>query len=145
MTSNAFTIKPPAVATFGLTHIALKVRNVRRAFDFYQAVFGMIAVYDSDDFLQAQTPGTRDVMVFERSSDNCGNSEGIAHFGFRLVSPHDIDAAASAVRLAGGIVTEQGEFVPGEPYLYARDLDGYAIEVWYEIPTPVDPRPPLQA
>jgi hypothetical protein len=29
--------------------------------------------------------------------------------------------------------------LPGEPDLFARDLDGYLIEIWFEIPTPVDP------
>jgi len=32
--------------------------------------------------------------------------------------------------------------VPGEPYLFARDLDGYLFEIWYELPTPADPPPP---
>ena len=27
------------------------------------------------------------------------------------------------------------EFVPGEPYLFATDPDGYEVEVWYEITT----------
>ena len=63
----------------------------------------------------------------------------VAHFGFRLTDPADIDRAAAAVRKAGGTVVEQGEFVPGEPYLFARDLDGYMVEIWYELPTKVDP------
>jgi len=29
--------------------------------------------------------------------------------------------------------------VPGEPYLFATDPDGYEIEIWFELPTPVDP------
>jgi predicted enzyme related to lactoylglutathione lyase len=65
---------------------------------------------------------------------------GVAHFGFRLVDPADIDKAAKAVVRAGGTVKEQGEFVPGEPYLFALDPDGYEFEVWFEIPTKVDPR-----
>jgi hypothetical protein len=24
------------------------------------------------------------------------------------------------------------EFCPGEPYLFAKDPDGYEIEIWYE-------------
>lgn len=32
-----------------------------------------------------------------------------------------------------------GEFVPGEPYVFASDPDGYEVELWYELPTPVDP------
>jgi ketosteroid isomerase-like protein len=63
----------------------------------------------------------------------------VQHLGFRLVRPGDIDAAAAAVRTAGGEVIEQGEFVPGEPYLFARDPDGYVVEIWFERPTSADP------
>ena len=128
-----------AVATFGLTHIALAVKDPARAFGFYRDVFGMVAVYDKPDFVQAQTPGWRDVLVFEKSTRRTGGTGAIAHFGFRLTDPADIDRAAAAVRRAGGTVVEQGEFVPGEPYLCARDLDGYMVEIWYELPTKVDP------
>jgi catechol 2,3-dioxygenase-like lactoylglutathione lyase family enzyme len=127
------------VKTFGLTHLALGVGDVEHAFEFYQAVFGMVAVYRSEEFLQAQTPGARDVLVFERSKTHRGKSGGVAHFGFRLANPSDITAAASAVKKAGGTIVEQGEFCPGEPYLFARDRDGYLLEIWYELPTSVDP------
>jgi len=39
-------------------------------------------------------------------------------------------------------VVRQGEFCPGEPYLFAADLDGYEVEIWYELPTPIDPPRP---
>jgi catechol 2,3-dioxygenase-like lactoylglutathione lyase family enzyme len=128
------------VATFGLTHIALGVRSVERAFAFYERVFGMVAVYRSDGFVQAQTPGTRDVIVFETASQSLGKSGGIAHFGFRLMDPASIDAAAAAIVAAGGKIEDKGEFVPGEPYIFARDLDGYLFEVWFELPTSRDPK-----
>ena len=128
------------VSTFGLTHLALAVRDVERAFGFYQSVFGMVAVYRRDDFLQAQTPGARDVLVFERDEGPARGHGSIAHFGFRLTDPSDIDAAAKAVTDAGGSIEEQGEFTAGEPYLFARDRDGYLVEIWYELPTSADPR-----
>ncbi|TLZ92155.1 MAG: hypothetical protein E6J98_06060 [Methanobacteriota archaeon] len=59
---------------------------------------------------------------------------GVTHFGFRLQDPDDIDAAVEEVKRAGGTVEDRGEFVPGEPYLFARDLDGYRIEIWFEKP-----------
>jgi catechol 2,3-dioxygenase-like lactoylglutathione lyase family enzyme len=128
------------IATYGLTHVALSVRDIDRASTFYRNVFGAVEVYRGDGFVQLQTPGSRDVLVFESGdSKNAGKSGGIAHFGFRLVDAKDIDAAAQAVRDAGGAVKSQGEFVPGEPYLFASDPDGYEIEIWYELPTPVDP------
>jgi predicted enzyme related to lactoylglutathione lyase len=77
--------------------------------------------------------------VLETGRKNVGKSGGVSHFGFRLIDPSDIDRAADAVVRAGGVVKEQGEFVPGEPYLFANDPDGYEIELWYELPTSADP------
>lgn len=127
------------IKTFGLTHVAVAVRDVKRASRFYRAVFGAVEVYAHDGFVQLQTPGSRDVLVFEEKPKLGGKAGGIAHFGFRLQNPKDIDAAARAVRKAGGRVKEKGSFVPGEPYLFATDPDGYEIEIWFERPTPVDP------
>ena len=128
------------LSTFGLTHLALRVPDVEHAYGFYEAVFGMVAVYRSEDFLQAQTPGARDVLVFERGKGQAGRTGSIAHFGFRLTNPSDIAGAAAAVEKAGGSIEEQGEFCPGEPYLFARDRNGYLVEIWYELPTAVDPK-----
>lgn len=128
------------IKTHGLTHVAVAVRDVKRASKFYRSVLGAIEVYKSETFVQLQTPGTRDVLVLEKDPKRAGKAGGIIHFGFRLQSPKDIDNAARAVKRAGGTIKKQGEFVPGEPYLFARDPDGYEIEIWYEIPTAVDPK-----
>jgi catechol 2,3-dioxygenase-like lactoylglutathione lyase family enzyme len=127
------------VRTYGLTHLAIAVKDPERSFSFYQALLGVVAVYRSADFIQAQTPGSRDVLVFERNPAEAGKAGGIAHFGFRLTDPADIDKAAEAVTAAGGGILEKGDFVPGEPYLFFADPDGYKVEIWFEIPTPVDP------
>jgi catechol 2,3-dioxygenase-like lactoylglutathione lyase family enzyme len=132
-------VKARAVKTHGLTHVALAVRDPQRSLRFYQAVFGVVAVYESDDFVQAQTPGSRDVLVFERKPRHAGKAGGIAHFGFRLTRAADIERALTTIRAAGGKIREHGEFIPGEPYVFFRDPDGYEVEIWYELPTPVDP------
>ena len=127
------------IKTYGLTHIALAVRDPERSFRFYEQVFGVVEVFRSDTFIQAQTPGSRDVLVFERKASKAGRAGGVAHFGFRLLDPAEIDFAAREVERAGGRILSRGEFCPGEPYVFASDPDGYEIEIWYELPTPVDP------
>lgn len=92
------------VKTYGLTHVALAVRDVDRASAIYRSVFGAVEVYRQNGFVQLQTPGARDVIVLEKKSKGAGKSGGIAHFGFRLRKPKDIDAAARAVKKAGGTV-----------------------------------------
>ena len=127
------------VKTYGLTHVALAVSDPQRSLRFYQAVLGVVAVYEEGDFVQAQTPGSRDVLVFERRARQAGKAGGVTHFGFRLTRAADIGHALDAIRAAGGKIREHGEFVPGEPYVFFTDPDGYEVEIWYELPTPVDP------
>jgi catechol 2,3-dioxygenase-like lactoylglutathione lyase family enzyme len=130
------------VRTRGLTHVAIAVRDPRRSLRFYAAVLGVVAVYESDAFVQAQTPGAHDVLVFERNAARAGKAGGIAHFGFRLERARDIAKARAAIRAAGATLLDTGEFVPGEPYVFFRDPDGYEVEIWYELPTSVDPTRP---
>jgi catechol 2,3-dioxygenase-like lactoylglutathione lyase family enzyme len=127
------------VETYGLTHLALAVTNAQRSFDFYRKILGVEKVYDQGSFIQAQTPGTRDVLVFDEKAERKGKRGGIEHFGFRLKRPADVDLAAELVTKAGGTILDKGEFCPGEPYLYCSDPDGYVVEIWYELPTPLDP------
>ena len=123
------------IKTLGLTHLALTVSDIERSFQFYHDVFGMIAVYRDKNFIQAQTPGARDVLVLEQGTTEVGKSGGIQHFGFRLTDPRDIDKAARLIEQAGGKIKDRGEFVPGEPYIFFSDPDGYEVEVWYELPS----------
>jgi catechol 2,3-dioxygenase-like lactoylglutathione lyase family enzyme len=129
------------VKTYGLTHVAVAVRDLDRTGAFYGGILGAVTVYRDEAFLQMQTPGSRDVLVFEKNPARAGKAGGVLHFGFRLTKAQDIDAARAAVQAAGGTISETGEFVPGEPYLFATDPDGYTVELWYELPTPIDPKP----
>ena len=130
------------IRTYGLTHIAMAVKDLDRSSRFYGHVFGAVEVYRSAAFVQLQTPGSHDVIVLETGKPHVGKSGGIAHFGFRLADPGDIEDAIRTVEAAGGTIASHGNFVPdqdpGEPYLFARDPDGYVVEIWYEAPTPVD-------
>ena len=127
------------VKTYGLTHLALAVRDAERAAKFYVEVFGAEVVYRGEGFVQLQTPSSRDVLVLEQNAADAGRRGGVMHFGFRLTNPADIELAVQDIERAGGRILRRGDFIPGEPYLFAEDLDGYELEIWYELPTPVDP------
>ena len=123
----------PEFKTYGLSHIALAVKDVKRSVAFYQRVFGTVTMYSQDGGAQIQTPGTNDIIVFEENEKLAGKNEGgILHFGFRLVNQNDINKVLQTVKSAGGKIKESGEFVAGEPYVFFYDPDGYEIEVWYE-------------
>lgn len=87
-----------------------------------------------------QAPSSRDIIVFEEGALCIGKTGGIAHFGFRLVDPKDIDAAADIVEKAGGKILNKSEFCPGESYLFFKDLNDYEVEIAFDLPRPLDPK-----
>ena len=120
--------------TYGLTHLAIAVKDIERTFKFYSQVFDMRKMYHEKGFLQLTTPGCNDILVFEEKKDGpIGETGGIAHFGFRLRDPADIDEMVKRVTIAGGKIFDKGEFVPGSPYVFFKDPDGYEVEVWFEL------------
>jgi catechol 2,3-dioxygenase-like lactoylglutathione lyase family enzyme len=118
----------------------LAVSDLQRTFRLYERVLGVVAVFRRDDFIQTQTPGAHDAIVFERKAEQVGMGGGTAHFGFRLRDPADIESANAPVEGAGGTILSHGEFCPGEPHVYFRDPNVYEIEIWREPPTRVDPQ-----
>jgi catechol 2,3-dioxygenase-like lactoylglutathione lyase family enzyme len=119
--------------TYGLSHIAIAVRDLDRTLAFYKKVFDVEVMYHKETFLQVTTPGSNDIIVFEKEKAAYGQTGGIAHFGFRLRNAEDIDEMANRITEAGGTITDKGEFVPGEPYIFFKDPDGYEVEIFYEL------------
>lgn len=122
----------PPIKTYGLTHIALAVKDTERSLRFYQQVFGVVATHQQKGWVQAETPGCHDVIVLEEKEVVKIGTGGIAHFGFRLMDPNDIEIAVKTIKEAGGSIIDKGEFCPGEPYIFFTDPDGYELEIWYE-------------
>jgi catechol 2,3-dioxygenase-like lactoylglutathione lyase family enzyme len=118
----------------GLTHIAIAVRDLDRSLRFYQNLFGSEVRFRDDTSIELRTPGRHDALTLQLAGKeaSAGAKGGVLHFGFRLLQPMAADDIAMAVTLAGGTVEEKGEFVLGEPYVFALDPDGYLIEVFYE-------------
>jgi catechol 2,3-dioxygenase-like lactoylglutathione lyase family enzyme len=120
------------IKTYGLTHINLAVRDLDRTLRFYRDVFGVTEYARGPGILHTFTPGNHDVITFEEKPGGTGESGGIAHFGFRLVDPKDIDEAVEQAERAGGKLLRRGDFAPGVPYAYVADPDGYEVEIWFE-------------
>ena len=120
------------VPTYGLTHINLAVRDTERALRFYEQVFGLLEYGRGDGLVHTQAAGRHDILTFAEDPSTAGAVGGVAHFGFRLVDPNDIDRAITEVERAGGRLLRRGEFAPGLPYAYVADPDGYEIEIWFE-------------
>jgi catechol 2,3-dioxygenase-like lactoylglutathione lyase family enzyme len=121
------------INTFGLTHTALPVADLDRSIAFYRALLGAEVRHRSHDGADIGTPGCNDVISLQLARDTViGDMGSLGHIGFRLQRAEDIETIADAVRAAGGTVTDSGHFTPEEPYVFAKDPDGYTIELWYE-------------
>ena len=75
------------IRTHGLTHISLAVKDADRSSRFYRTILGAVETFREDGFIQIETPGTHDVIVFVEGAPRAGKVGGIQHFGFRLVDP----------------------------------------------------------
>jgi hypothetical protein len=62
---------------------------------------GYVAGTVYEDSIQAQTPGSRDVLVFQRQPSEAGRVGGILHFGFRLERAEDMPRAPTPVDPVG--------------------------------------------
>jgi catechol 2,3-dioxygenase-like lactoylglutathione lyase family enzyme len=133
------------IKTFGLTHVAIAVAQPERSFRFYESLLGAKLLgalegregddLSDQDTIEWGTPDCHDVIVLLRAKDGATGSTGnLAHFGFRLVSREDPATLSERITAAGGTVLGVGRFqTGGEPYAFARDPDGYEIELWFEV------------
>jgi catechol 2,3-dioxygenase-like lactoylglutathione lyase family enzyme len=121
------------IATQGLTHIHLVVRDLERSLRFYKTVFGMEERFrDGPKMVFLNTPGSQDLITLNEDPDHqedAGISGGVAHFGFRLRDRADLNKALVEIESAGGSLLKRGEHAPGVPYAYVSDPDGYVIEL----------------
>jgi catechol 2,3-dioxygenase-like lactoylglutathione lyase family enzyme len=118
--------------TFGISHIAMKVRDLDRAVRFYEEAFGAKQYMRGARTAQVLGPGPTDVIAFELMPEGAGKPGGLIHFGLRLTSPAALDQVLERILAAGGTLKERGDFGENQPYAFVLDPEGYEIEIWHE-------------
>ncbi len=119
----------------GLRHLALRVRDVSRAVDFYTRVFGMRLVWQPDEDNAYLSSGCDNLALHRASRPQDGDSEAhpLDHLGFIVPTPADLEAGwqwAQAERL--DIVHPLRRHRDGSVSFYIRDPDGNVIQLLFE-------------
>jgi catechol 2,3-dioxygenase-like lactoylglutathione lyase family enzyme len=119
-------------ATFGISHIAMKVSDLDRAVRFYEQAFGTRQYARSERTAQVLGPGPSDVIAFELLPDGAAVDGGLIHFGLRLTGPDEMEGVLARVLAAGGTLKQRGDFGDNQPFAFVLDPEGYEIEIWHE-------------
>jgi catechol 2,3-dioxygenase-like lactoylglutathione lyase family enzyme len=97
-------------ATYGISHIAMKVSDLDRAVRFYESAFGARQYFRGERTAQVRGPGPTDVIAFELLPEGAAVAGGLIHFGLRLTSPEALDEVLERVMSAGGALKGSGRF-----------------------------------
>ena len=66
-------------------------------------------------------------------------THGLTHLSLAVRDP-DCSLAFSKSIWGEGVLPRREQHPGSGPFAYVQDPDGYEIEIWYEIPTKVDPK-----
>jgi catechol 2,3-dioxygenase-like lactoylglutathione lyase family enzyme len=122
----------------GLRHLALRVRDIRKAREFYQRVFGMKVVWEPDPQNCYLSSGTDNLALHEiAQTDVLGKmptlDSPLDHFGFIASTPQVVDAWATWAGQNGvAIVKAPKQHRDGSYSCYLADPDGNTIQILYE-------------
>jgi catechol-2,3-dioxygenase len=114
------------MAQKGLSHIALKARDLKQTEDFYTSILGLkVAFRHPPNMLFLTTPGSDDLLNFVKSGARISGSQGLEHVGFRVT-------AAQLKQLEKNL-KERGVKIDGrrgKDAIYFTDPNGYQIEYY---------------
>ncbi len=110
----------------GLSHIALKARDLKKTEDFYVGVLGLkVAFRHPPKMLFLTTPGSGDLLNFVKEPRRAAGNQGLEHLGFRV--------SAAALKRMEKRLTAQGVAIEGrrgQSAFYISDPNGYQIEYY---------------
>jgi catechol 2,3-dioxygenase-like lactoylglutathione lyase family enzyme len=114
------------MAQKGLSHIALKARDLKKTEDFYTSILGLkVAFRHPPNMLFLTTPGSSDLLNFVRSTARTKGPQGLEHIGFRVTAPRLKQLEKS--------LEERGVKIDGrrgKDAIYFTDPNGYQIEYY---------------
>ncbi len=116
----------------GLRHLALRVRDVPRAVEFYQRVFGMHVVWQPDPDSAYLSSGC-DNLALHRGAHGEPEAGALDHLGFVVSTIAEVEAAWRAAQTEGlDVARPLRHHRDGSVSFYIRDPDGNVIQLLYE-------------
>jgi catechol 2,3-dioxygenase-like lactoylglutathione lyase family enzyme len=119
----------------GLRHVALKVRDIRRAKDFYQKCFGMEVVWEPDPQNVYLSSGCDNLALHEshRGPDTSTGGDSLDHLGFVVESVERVRELEEDFRRRGVRIVQPFKIHrDGSASFYLADPDGIIIQMLYE-------------
>ena len=114
------------MARKGLSHIALKTRDLKKTEDFYVEALGCkVAFRHPPTMIFLTTPGSGDLLNFVKSSARVSGSQGLEHIGFKMTAA---ELKKMEKRLQSRGVKVVGR--RGKDAFYFSDPNGYQIEFY---------------
>jgi catechol 2,3-dioxygenase-like lactoylglutathione lyase family enzyme len=114
------------MAAKGLSHIALKARDLKKTEEFYTEVLGLkIAFRHPPNMLFLTTPGTGDLINFVKSSARRSGTQSLEHIGFKVT--------AAGLRKTEKTLKMHGIEIDGrrgKTAIYFTDPNGYQLEYY---------------
>ncbi|MGH7798447.1 MAG: VOC family protein [Candidatus Binatia bacterium] len=114
------------MAKKGLSHIALKARDLKMTEKFYTEVLGLnIAFRHPPNMLFLTTPGSGDLVNFVKSTARASGPQSLEHIGFK-VTPAGLKKTENNLK-AHGVKIEGRR---GKTAIYFSDPNGYQLEYY---------------
>ena len=114
------------MAKRGLSHIALKVRDLKITEDFYVDVLGLkVAFRHPPSMIFLTTPGSGDLLNFVKTARRSKAAQGLEHLGLKVT-------AAALKKLETKFKTLKIKIAGrrGKTAIYITDPNGYQLEYY---------------
>jgi len=126
------------VKTYGIHHLGLSVRDLKRSIPFYRDLLGFEVIMEHEGEMAMIGDGTNRLTLWQiedpagSASFNRHRNVGLHHLAFRVDREEVLHEAAASLRQAGVTI----EFGPGPArtgtHMLFPDPDGIRLELFYE-------------